>query len=120
MKFCWTTIMVRNMKESLDFYQGIVGLEINRRFSPRDGMEIVFLGKGETEVELIYNESAEDANMGSGISLGFETESMDELTTLLKEKGIDIISGPFSPNPHMTYFFVLDPNGLRIQLIERK
>lgn len=112
--------MVKDMKESLDFYQEIIGLEINRRFSPREGMEIVFLGKGETQVELIYNELGEDANMGSGISLGFETESMDELKVLLKGKGIDIISGPFSPNPHMTYFFVLDPNGLRIQLVERK
>ncbi len=120
MKFCWSTIMVRNMKESLDFYQGIIGLEVNRRFSPVEGIEIVFLGKGETQIELICNKSAEDASMGKGISLGFEIESMDELMDLLKKKGIEIISGPFSPNPHMTYFFVLDPNGLRIQLIERK
>jgi lactoylglutathione lyase len=112
--------MVKDMKESLDFYQGIAGLEINRRFSPREGMEIVFLGKGETQIELIYNESAEGSSMGNGISLGFQTESMNQLMKLLEEKGIDIISGPFSPNPHMTYFFVLDPNGLRIQLIERK
>ncbi len=112
--------MVKDMKESLDFYQKIIGLEVNRRFSPAEGMEIVFLGKGETQVELIYNESAGKSDMGSGISLGFETASMDELKALLRKKGIDIISGPFSPNPHMTYFFVLDPNGLRIQLIERK
>jgi len=36
---------------------------------------------------------------------------------LVKEKGIDIHSGPFQPNPHIKYFFVMDPNGLKIQFV---
>ena len=32
MKFCWVTITVKNMEESLRFYQEIVGLTIDRRF----------------------------------------------------------------------------------------
>jgi len=118
MKFCWSTITVKDMEESLDFYQGVAGLELERRFSPREGMEIVFLGKGETKIELIRNGFEKEPTMGNGISLGFETESIDELIKMLDEKGIEIIGGPFQPNPHIKYIFVLDPNGLRIQFVE--
>jgi len=118
MKFCWSTITVKDMEESLDFYQGVAGLEIERRFSPREGMEIVFLGKGETKIELIRNGFEKEPTMGNGISLGFETESIDGLIKMLEEKGIEIAGGPFQPNQHIKYIFVLDPNGLRIQFVE--
>lgn len=32
MKFCWVTITVKNMEESLRFYYEIVGLNIDKRF----------------------------------------------------------------------------------------
>ncbi len=32
MKFCWSTLQVRNMAESSAFYQNIVGLKVDRRF----------------------------------------------------------------------------------------
>ena len=47
MKFCWVTVHVRDMEESLKFYQDIVGLKINRRMKPAAGTEIVFLGAAE-------------------------------------------------------------------------
>jgi len=31
MKFCWSTITVKDMEESLDLYQGVAGLENERR-----------------------------------------------------------------------------------------
>ena len=34
MKFCWVTITVKNMGESLRFYQEIVGLTIAEGFKP--------------------------------------------------------------------------------------
>jgi len=37
---------------------------------------------------------------------------------MLEEKGIEVIGGPFQPNQHIKYIFVLDPNGLRIQFVE--
>ena len=49
MKFCWTTIIVRNMQESLKFYQEIVGLCIDSRMNAGPGVEIAFLGDGQTK-----------------------------------------------------------------------
>lgn len=118
MKFCWSTLMVKNMEESLKFYKEIVGLEVDRIFNAGPGVEIVFLGGGETKIELICNEASKEVSFGQDISLGFEVNSVDETIALVKEKGIDIHSGPFQPNPHTKFFFVLDPNGLKIQFIE--
>ena len=118
MKFCWTTIMVNDLDESLKFYQEIIGLPINKRFQGGKDTEIAFLGDGETKLELIFNKTNKKVNIGPDISIGFEVKSVDKMISDLKEKGIDIHSGPFQPNPDIKFFYLLDPNGLKVQLVE--
>lgn len=118
MIYSHTTLNVKDMAESLKFYEEIVGLKINRKMDAGAGMQIVFLGGGETKIELIYNPSNKDIEMGKDISLGFAVESADKMMAFVKEKNIAIHSGPFEPNPHVKFFYVLDPNGLKIQFIE--
>lgn len=120
MKFMWSTLTIKDMEESLKFYQEIVGLNIERRFKPTPEMELAFLGDGETKVELICNKEVKEFKFGENISLGFQVDSAEEMMTFVKEKGIKIHSGPFQPNEHTKYFFVLDPNGLKIQFVEIK
>lgn len=83
-------------------------------------MEIAFLGDGETKVELIHNENIKEVNMGENISMGFQVDSVDEMMDFVKKRGIEIHSGPFQPNPHTRFFFISDPNGLKIQFVESK
>jgi len=118
MKFSWVTVMVNHMEESLKFYTEIVGLEVNRRFNAGPEVEIAFLGDGETQVELIGSGVTKEMSIGEDISLGFKVSSVDETMAFVKEKGITIHSGPFQPNPHIKYFYVTDPNGLKIQFVE--
>lgn len=118
MKLLWCTLTVKNMEESLKFYREITGLTIDRRFKAGPGMEIAFLGDGETKLELVCNEGKQDIKIGQDISLGFEVESVDKMIEQLKEKGIVISGGPFQPNPHIRFFYLLDPNGWKIQLVE--
>lgn len=106
------------MEESLKFYQEVVGLAVNRRFKSKSGDEIAFLGEGETKVELISNETSKKVNIGQDISWGFEVSSVDEMLALVKENGIAIHSGPYQPNPSVKFFYVVDPNGLKIQFVE--
>lgn len=117
MKFCWSTLVVKNMEESLKFYQEIVGLTIDRRFKAGPGTEIAFLGDGETKIELICNENNKEVNVGQDISWGFEIESVDKMMEFVKNNGIEY-SGPFQPNPQVKFFYVTDPNGLKIQFVE--
>jgi lactoylglutathione lyase len=109
--------MVKNLDESLNFYNEIVGLNVNKRFNAGP-VEIAFLGDGETKIELICNKSLKEVSFGHDISLGFEVNSVDEMMALIKEKGLDILSGPFQPNPYVKFFYVLDPDGLKIQFVE--
>jgi lactoylglutathione lyase len=118
MKFCWSTLRVRNIEESIRFYTDVIGLEVVRKFIGGHGMEIAFLGSGETQVELICDGESRDSNVGSDISWGFEVESLDEALAMVKEKGINIESGPTQPSPHIKFFFIKDPDGMNIQLAE--
>ena len=118
MEFCWVTINVKDMEKSLHFYQEIMGLHINRRMKPNPDMEIIFLGSGETQIELIYNAKVDDINMGKDISLGFVVDSIERMSEILKKKNIPIHAGPYQPNPSIKFLYILDPNGVKIQLVE--
>lgn len=120
MKLAHITINVKNMNESLKFYEEIVGLPVVNRFTAGPNMEIVFLGLGETLVELIHDTANNNISIGNDISIGFAVDCLDETIEFVKEKGININSGPFQPNPNTRFFFVLDPNGLKVQFIEQK
>jgi lactoylglutathione lyase len=37
---------------------------------------------------------------------------------LVNEKGLEVVSGPFQPNPFIKFFFIKDPNGVNIQFVE--
>jgi len=118
MKFNWVTIMVNDMKESISFYNEILGLPVKRRFKSGKDSEICFLGDGETQVELIHSQGMNESKHTLDISLGFVVDSLEEAIGMLVEQGIEIFQGPFSPNDHIKYLFILDPNGVKIQLAE--
>ncbi|RCX12981.1 lactoylglutathione lyase [Anaerobacterium chartisolvens] len=118
MKFCWSTLRTKNLDDSIRFYSDIVGLKVVERFTAGPGMEIAFLASGETKIELICDGSDRDINVGNDISWGFEVESLDKTLGYIREKGINIDGGPFQPNPHIRYFFIQDPNGMRLQIVE--
>lgn len=118
MKFCWSTLRVKDMAETLRFYEEVVGLTVNQRFQANPDKEIAFLGDGETKIEIICDKNNQNIQVGKDISWGFQTESLDDMIQLVKEKGIPIEGGPFQPNPHTKFFYVLDPNGFKIQIVE--
>ena len=118
MRFCWASINVKNISESVRFYQEIIGLDIIRKINPNPEMEITFLGSGETQIELIWNAKNRETNYGKDISLGFEVESVDKMMLFLKEKRVTIHSGPFQPNPAIKFIYIQDPDGLKIQFVE--
>jgi Predicted enzyme related to lactoylglutathione lyase len=110
--------MVKDLEESLRFYQEIIGLPLSRRFQAGPDTEIAFLGDGETQIELICNQAKKEINAGQDISWCFEVDSLDRMMEFVREKGVEILDGPFQPNPHVKFFHVLDPNGMKIQLAE--
>lgn len=119
MKFLWTTILVKDMEETLKFYQEVVGLKMDRRFNAGPDMEICFLGEDSTKLEVICNKKFKNIDAGNAVTLGFSVNSLDEMIKFVGEKGIEIKTGPVQPNPHIKYFIVQDPNGIKIQFAEQ-
>ncbi len=116
MKFCWTTVLVSDMESSLAFYTDVIGLEVNRRFSPPSGGEIAFLGRGDTQLELIFRPGS-DIQSSSSMTLGFASAvPLEEVMEMMKEKGIPIVSGPFQPNDHIRFFYLRDPDNYNVQI----
>lgn len=120
MNFCWVTLRVDNMEESLKFYHEILGMPICSRYGG-NGTEIVMLGEADKpKVELLCVGNNLVTDRGEGISVGLEVESLDNAMEYIKSKQILITKGPFSPNPHTRFFFINDPNGIEVQLVENK
>ena len=118
MKYCWTVIMVKNLDASIKFYREVLGLMEYMRYPAGSGVEIALMGEGETQVELICNERINEVMIGPDISLGFEAGPLDQMMVRLKRLGIAILRGPYHPNPRQKFLYIMDPNGLEIQLIE--
>lgn len=118
MNFCWCTVRVNNMEESINFYQEIVNLSIKKRYVSETGKEICFLGDGETQIELVCDPKSKIVNNCEGISLGFEVNSVEEMINFIIERGYEVDKGPFQPNPNIKFFYIKDPDGFKIQFVE--
>lgn len=115
MKLNYITISVRNIEESLKFYQEVVGLELMRRFNPGIG-KIAFLsnGKDDTMLELIQMENMDKVEV-KGMVLSFQTnDSLDNLRNKVIQLGYEateIIYHPTKP----THFRMNDPDHIIIE-----
>lgn len=108
MNFLWTTLHVSQLEASLAFYRDRLGLSLNRQIEPA---KIVFLGSGQTLLELIEGE----ATPSETISLGFSVKNLEDWTGPLHDC---LVSDIISPMPGFRFCFVADPDGYRIQLVE--
>lgn len=118
MKLNWVTLRVSNLEQSVAFYTEALGMEVAARLGG-GGHQIAMLGKAdEAKVELICETGSKIESPGNGVSIGLESEDLDALVNSLKAKSYPV-TGPVSPNPHVRFFFVKDPDGYAIQLVGR-
>ena len=115
MKISWTTFKITDMTKSLEFYRDILELPVAGEINagPR---KITFLGEQENALELIEGEGCPE-NPGEGVSIGIVYDDLEKMIEKIKGLGINVI-GPVSPNPHLRFFFVKDPDGYTVQLCE--
>lgn len=117
MRYLHTTIHVKDLEESVKFYEEFVGLKIVNRISAGP-MQIVFLadGVGGTAVELIRAEPGESF-VREGISIGFGADDLECVMKAADDKNYKH-SGMIQPNPHVKFFFVDDPDGVSVQFCQ--
>jgi lactoylglutathione lyase len=118
MKIDFVTIHVADIERSVEFYHRVLGMQVSRRFSPRPGMEIAFMGGAGTQLELIHDDKAAPFQ-GSGISLGFYVTDMDRTVAHLKESGVEILHGPVAMKNGVKLLSARDLNGLDLGFVQQ-
>ena len=116
MKMVHVTIMSKDINRSVEFYRDVIGLKVGMDTRGTDH-EIVFLAENQGDVSVEICQNPEAAFHGGGISMGFPVEDLDAAYSRMQELGL--CPGPvISPNPHVKFFFIKDPNGVEIQLLQ--
>lgn len=109
------TLMVRNIEESIKFYEAVTELTTSRRFKAGPG-ELAFLsnGSGETEIELVCMPQGQKFE-GKGMFICFETDKLDAMHKFVQDRGLN--PSPIQdPGDETRYFYVYDPDGVSVQL----
>ena len=123
-----TMIRVFDLQRSLDFYTGVLGMSLLRKNDYPDGrFTLAFVGFGPEEetavIELTHNwDQGEPYQVGTGfghVALG--VADIYAACESLKSAGAKIVRPP-GPMKHgsTVIAFVEDPDGYKIELIERK
>ena len=120
MNFVFATIHVTDLAASIRFYEDVMGMKVTKRFASGPDIEIAFMADGPTEIELLCNKQEELGQYQPFPSFGFAVEDLDQAMAEMKVKGVAITKGPFQPNPSTRFFFIQDPDGVPLQLIEQK
>ena len=127
MKFLHTMIRVGDQDRSIKFYTEILGMKVLRQTEyPGGRFTNTFVGYGDeddhTVIELTYNWDTDKYDMGNGFGhLAFGVDDIYATCDEMRKMGVNITREP-GPMKHGTTViaFVEDPDGYKIELIERK
>lgn len=126
MKYLHTMIRVNDLDQSIRFYSELLGMNlISKTDYPEGKFTLAFLSYGKTKddpcIELTYNYGKDSYVLGDAfghIALG--TQDIYGVCERLKNAGVKVTREP-GPMKHGTTViaFIEDPNGYKIELIER-
>ena len=117
MKYQLTTINVKNLDESINFYTNILDMKVINRFSPNKGVEISFM-KGEEPIVIELIEGHESCHNSGNITLGFGVDNLEDTIKKLKTSNIEILGGPISVANGVKILFAKDINGVKLSFLE--
>jgi lactoylglutathione lyase len=127
MRILHTMLRVGNLDRSLAFYTGVLGMKLLRRQEYPDGrFTLAFVGFGpESEgaaLELTHNWDTTAYELGSGYGhVAVEVPDAAAACAEIKRRGGVVVreAGPMK-HGSTVIAFVQDPDGYKIELIERK
>jgi lactoylglutathione lyase len=123
--FLHTCYRIGDIDRSVAFYEQL-GFEERRRMPIGDEAINVFMGlPGEdARLELTYNHGVDSYELGTGYNhIALLVDDLDGTLAGLAQSGIEPEKPPYRPGGRTTgslICFVRDPDGYRIELIERQ
>ena len=124
MKMAHTCVRVKDLEVSLKFYTEAFGFEESRRRDfPDAKFTLVYLTLpgDDYELELTYNYDHEAYDLGDGYGhIAIATEDVAALHETHKEAGFNVTDLKGLPGTPPSYYFVVDPDGYKIEVVRAK
>ena len=125
MKILHTMIRVGDLQRSVDFYTGVMGMELLRTSDrPEQKYKLAFVGYGDESngavLELTYNYGVDKYDLGAGFGhIAIAVPDVAAACAAVKQKGGTVTreAGPVKGGTTVIAF-VADPDGYKIELIE--
>jgi lactoylglutathione lyase len=130
MRFLHTMLRVGHLQRSIDFYTQVLGMQLLRTTErPEQKYSLAFVGYGSNpehaEIELTYNHGVDSYELGTAyghIALGVPdvAATCERLRSLCAQYGGAITreAGPVKGGDTIIAF-ITDPDGYKIELVER-
>ena len=109
------------MDRSINFYNGILGMEIVERKTSPHGSQLVFLRFPETNCDLELCSFPDSGNIEVPedlVHLAFQVEDLERCMIRLEEKGVPITEGPIEGEDGTRFIFTEDPDKYEIELMQ--
>ena len=127
-KMLHTMIRVFDLQKSLEFYTKYLGMKLLRQSDYPDGkFTLAFVGYGDesnnTIIELTHNwEQSKPYDIGTGFGhIAIAVPDIYTTCAELEKSGVKILRSPGHMKHGLTIIaFIADPDGYKIELIERK
>ena len=126
MRLLHTMLRVGNLQRSIDFYTQVLGMRLLRTSdNPQYRYTLAFVGYGSNpdhaELELTYNWGVEQYELGSAFGhIALAVADASAACAAIRAAGGNVTreAGPVKGG-HSIIAFVTDPDGYKIELIER-
>lgn len=127
MRILHTMLRVGDLARSIDFYTGVLGMRVLRTTDrPEQRYTLAFVGYGDEDghavLELTYNYGVDRYELGTAYGhVAIEVEDAKAACEAVRAKGGTVTreAGPVKGGTTVIAF-VQDPDGYKIELIERK
>ena len=124
MKMAHTCVRVKDLEASLKFYQEAFDfVETRRRDFPENKFTLVYLSLPEDdyELELTYNYDHPSYDLGDGYGhIAIATKDLEALHEKHQEAGFNVTDLKGLPGTSPSYYFIVDPDGYKIEVIREK
>lgn len=124
MRLLHTMLRVSDLQKSLDFYTGVLGMQLLRQKDyPEGRFTLAFVGFGDeadhTVIELTHNWDTDSYDLGNGYGhIAIGVDDVHATCDKIKAKGGKVVREP-GPMKHgsTVLAFVEDPDGYKIELL---
>ncbi len=127
MRILHTMLRVGDLQRSIDFYTNVLGMNLLRtNDNPEYKYTLAFVGYGtnpeHAELELTYNYGVEKYDLGTAFGhIAISVPDIYKACEAVKTQGGNVTREPGPvKGGHSVIAFVQDPDGYKIELIERK